>query len=315
MSQPREYVAIHAAPASLRPWALCVILRRVDAGPVLAARIHANTFACLNVVAHALGHILDPRNPPDVLASGGGGPPTFDAMLGRLTAGHYTLLHIVAHGAVRCGGVLQPARFLAGPLSAPRETATEGPLASASLVLQPWVLEPWFGLRPDRIADALVQADALHAGPVCEALLAVASDDAGLPALWSTLGRLASEAPVTVPGLALPVLWARGVVAAAAAVGCSERQYRRRFLRALGLGPAAWLRVRRWEATVQGLLAPDAAPLAVLAADHGYADQAHLARETQSFVRTTPSRLRAAADWPLAPARVRILQDDGDGTA
>lgn len=267
---PREHVAIHAAPSALQQWVLCVILRRVDPGPVLAARIHANTFACLNVVAE---------------------------------------------GAVRCAGVLQPSRFLAGPLSAPRETETEGPMSSASLVLQPWVLEPWFGLRPDRIADALVPAEALHADALCKALLAMATDDAGAPALWATLDALAADAPATVPDLALPTLCAGGVAAAAVATGCSERHYRRRFHRALGLGPAAWLRVRRWEATVQGLLAPDAAPLAALAADHGYADQAHLARETQSFVRTTPSRLRAAADWPLAPARVRILQDGGDGTA
>ena len=58
----------------------------------------------------------------------------------------------------------------------------------------------------------------------------------------------------------------------------------------------------------------DAAGIARLAADHGYADQAHLARETRSIVTSTPARLRGAlrsgeGHWSLRPARVRIVQD------
>lgn len=272
---PREQVEIHPAPAAARAWALCAILRTVrgDAAP-LAARVHANTFACLNVVAR---------------------------------------------GAVRCEEVPQPQRFLVGPLSRPLATSTEGELRSASLVLQPWVLEPWFGLRPDALADALVPVPAAPGAPadaLCAALRAACDHACAMDAVWTALLHLAATAPPDLPALALDVLRADGVAAAARSIGVSERQYRRRFRRAQGLAPAGWLRVRRWEATVQGLLAPGSAlPLAALAADHGYADQAHLARETQSFVRTSPTRLRGAADWSLAPARVRILQDGEPGAA
>lgn len=272
---PREQVAIHPAPAALQSWALCVIVRHVRPGPA--------------------------------------------PLVARIHANTFACLNVVARGAVRCEGIPQSGRFLAGPLSRPRDTSTEGELASASLVLQPWTLEPWFGLRPEDLADALVPVPARPGTPAAAlagALLAACGEPAAMATVWAALERAAAAAPTPLPVLALAVLRAHGVAAAALACGCSERQYRRRFRRALGLAPAAWLRVRRWEATVQGLLAPGTAvPLAALAADHGYADQAHLARDTQSFVRTSPTRLRAAADWPLAPARVRILQDGEPGGA
>lgn len=263
----RETLVLHPAPPGLRHAVACLVLRHVGpAAQPLAARVHANTFACLNVVAQ---------------------------------------------GHVSCEGAPLPARFLCGPLRSPRDTSVPGPLASASLVLAPWVLEPWLDLRPGALADQFAGVDGLQRPalqPLCDALAQACEHPTGLERTWSLLQpALARLAP---PDLALSVLRSDGVTAAAAALGCSERQYRRRFQRRIGLGPAAWLRVRRWEEALQGLLAPEPpAGLAALAADHGYADQAHLARDTRDFVQATPATVRAAADWPLAPARVRILQD------
>jgi AraC-like DNA-binding protein len=270
----REQVEIHAPPDGLRGPVACVILRRVGSAPQpLAARVHANTFACLNALAG---------------------------------------------GTIRCDGVPQAACFLVGPSSRPRDTEAQGEVLSASLVLQPWTLEPWFGLRADALADTLqdmVTPRDAHLQRLRDALLHACSGPDALQPLWDALAALASERPASAPVLALDVLRRCGVAAAAQAAGCSERQYRRRFQRNLGLGPAAWLRVRRWEAALQDLLAPGAAlSIADLAAGHDYADQAHLARETRSFVRDTPGRLRGSADWPLLPARVRTLQDGEEGS-
>ncbi|MBC5781952.1 helix-turn-helix domain-containing protein [Ramlibacter sp. USB13] len=239
-----------------------------------------------------------------------------DVLRARVQATTFACLNVVTAGEVRCDGTLQPPRFLAGPASRPRETSASAPLASASLVLAPGLLEPWLGLRPDGLVDALVDVDALqHPGlhALCAALASACGDADALATAW----RLLEDAVPSLrpPELALPLLREHGVAGAAAAVGCSERQYRRRFQRQQGLGPAAWLRVRRWEEALQGLLAPEARPaLARLAAGHGYADQAHLTRDTQDFVHASPARLRHAHDWSLAPARVRILQD-GEGDA
>jgi AraC-like DNA-binding protein len=270
----QEHIEVHAAPPRLRNVAPCLVLRRIAQREPVTATVQATTFACLNVVVH---------------------------------------------GHVEVDGQLQPSTFLAGPLARPRATRAHGLLASASLVLAPWAIEPWMGLRIDTLADRLVppgltRPDANVA--LCDALAAACGDVRAIPGVWTAVDDAARVRPASEPRLAIEVLTADGVDAAAAAIGVSGRQYRRRFERALGLTPAAWLRVRRWEGSLQALLAPDSvAALAAVAADLGYADQAHLARDTRAFVHGTPARLRSAAAqgaaaWSLAPARVRILQDE-----
>ena len=71
----------------------------------------------------------------------------------------------------------------------------------------------------------------------------------------------------------------------------SERQLRRRFLAAVGIGPATFRRVVR----LQRLVALAAtvrrrATLARLAVDAGYADQSQLARDARSLAGVTPER-------------------------
>ena len=103
--------------------------------------------------------------------------------------------------------------------------------------------------------------------------------------------------------------------AAALRLGCSERHYRRQFARHMGLGPAAWLRIRRWEDAVQDLAdGASALPLAELSAHAGYADQAHMSRDVRAFARQSPAQLqrllgRGKGQWALQAARVRLVQD------
>lgn len=66
----------------------------------------------------------------------------------------------------------------------------------------------------------------------------------------------------------------------------SERRLRRRFVQAVGYGPATYLRVSRFQRAVA--LAPRAAGLAALAAAAGYADQAHLSRDCRALTGLTP---------------------------
>ncbi len=77
-------------------------------------------------------------------------------------------------------------------------------------------------------------------------------------------------------------------------VGFSERQLRRRVERAVGYGPRTLLRILRLQRFLQAAECDPATTLARLAADTGYADQAHLARECRSLTGRTPSALRAA---------------------
>lgn len=82
----------------------------------------------------------------------------------------------------------------------------------------------------------------------------------------------------------------------AQALGISERQLRRRFHAAVGYGPKTLDRVLRFRRFLSH--APSAAgegDLARLAAELGYADQAHMTRECVRLSGLTPARL--ARDW------------------
>jgi AraC-like DNA-binding protein len=72
----------------------------------------------------------------------------------------------------------------------------------------------------------------------------------------------------------------------------SERQLRRRFERGVGYGPRTLRRVLRFQRFLG--LAHGGGSLARLAADAGYADQAHLVRDCRSLAGMTPSALLAA---------------------
>jgi AraC-like DNA-binding protein len=94
------------------------------------------------------------------------------------------------------------------------------------------------------------------------------------------------------------------VAVLARAVALSERQLRRRFEAAVGYGPATLARILRFQRFLRLADAPpptpDAPPpsLARLAADAGYADQAHLAREVRRLAGLPPSALLAAGAGP-----------------
>jgi len=64
-----------------------------------------------------------------------------------------------------------------------------------------------------------------------------------------------------------------------------ERQLRRRFVQAVGYGPATYLRVSRFQRAVA--LAARVPGLAALAATAGYADQAHLSRDCRALTGLT----------------------------
>ncbi|HEY8372950.1 MAG TPA: helix-turn-helix transcriptional regulator [Pseudonocardiaceae bacterium] len=71
------------------------------------------------------------------------------------------------------------------------------------------------------------------------------------------------------------------VAEAADRIGLSERQLRRRCLDAFGYGPKTLQRVLRFQHALR--LARGGVPLATVAAEAGYADQAHLAREVRAL--------------------------------
>jgi AraC-like DNA-binding protein len=270
-SPDREQVEVWRAPERVAPVFLCALRRRVQAGPApVASRVHANAWACLNVVVS---------------------------------------------GQVHCADGALPAAFLTGPFSAPFDTEVRGELLSLSIVLQPWALGPLFGVTAAQLADRLLPTESIASRrlhTLCDVAREACAGGNQPAALWDGLAQAAADADAAAPDIALERLREAGVEAAANALGVSARHYRRLFRHHMGLAPASWLRITRWEQSLSDLAA--AGSLADLSARHGFADQAHLSRETRALLGTSPGELRHAlragvGHWSLQPARVRFVQD------
>ena len=126
--------------------------------------------------------------------------------------------------------------------------------------------------------------------------------DARFAALDTVLGRAMARAPRPTVADEVRHAWRRlvgsggrtGVRDLADEVGWSDRHLGQRFRAELGVGPKAAARMARFDVARRRLAGRAAAghPLALaeLAADAGYADQAHLAREFRDFAGCSPTR-------------------------
>ena len=81
----------------------------------------------------------------------------------------------------------------------------------------------------------------------------------------------------------------------AAELGASERQLHRRCVAAVGYGPKLLSRILRLQTFRRLLPSAGHVPLAALAAQLGYADQAHLSHDCLALFGSSPARLRAQA--------------------
>src|SRR3990167_2943268 len=73
------------------------------------------------------------------------------------------------------------------------------------------------------------------------------------------------------------------------------RSVGRLLLSGSGRTPVYWKRLARLRRSAQALSSD--APLAELAVDHGFSDQAHMTREFRRWLGTTPARAQASASW------------------
>ena len=186
---------------------------------------------------------------------------------------------------------------LVGAMTRPRTVAGLDETA-AGVRLRPGAAR-LLGIDADELRDAALDASAAwgRAGAELEARLAGCEDplDAAR-VLAAALARRLDAAPQLDPAVRSAVVALEREGARVAAVGrdlfLSERQLRRRFLRDVGIAPSAYARVARlhrllWLAP----RSPAGTTLARLAADVGYSDESHLARDVRELAGVTPSVL------------------------
>jgi AraC-like DNA-binding protein len=200
--------------------------------------------------------------------------------------------------------------FVAGPDTGPAPAALPAGTMLVGVRLRPGAGGPALGLPLTELRDRRVDLACLRPelarrlpgdlspGQALSRLIAATTDLAaeGPPdgLVSRAAGLLASS--VGREGGGPPGGWGTGELARE--LGVSERQFRRRCLDAVGYGPKTLQRVLRFRRFVTRLDAAEAEgrlDLALVAAETGYADQAHLTRES----------VRLAGLPPTALARVR----------
>lgn len=72
----------------------------------------------------------------------------------------------------------------------------------------------------------------------------------------------------------------------------SERQFQRRFRKAVGLTPKQFARIRRFRSSVGTMLEETPDPWSSVAAEYGFSDQAHLIREFSDLVGLSPTTFK-----------------------
>lgn len=85
-------------------------------------------------------------------------------------------------------------------------------------------------------------------------------------------------------------------------VGWSRRHLTDQFTAEFGFGPKEMARVLRFERSKHLFTRPDHPTLATIAAECGYADQAHMAREWRGFAGASPTQWLAAEQLPVEHA-------------
>lgn len=192
--------------------------------------------------------------------------------------------------------------FVAGPDTGPVPSPLAPGAVLAGVRLRPGAGGSALGVPLSALRDQRIDARDLRAGhqpgPAADLgrlLPGSLAPDVALRRLTRIAGGMVETGPPdqlvaeTVRRLRRP---GARVEQVAADLGAGERQLRRRCQAAVGYGPATLRRVLRFRRFVSRIDAADGPPdLALLAAETGYADQAHLTRECTRLAGLTPAAL------------------------
>jgi len=181
-------------------------------------------------------------------------------------------IRLAANGPVDCVGLrLRPA--------ASHVFAAQSATDTRDQVLDLYAIDPQFAARFEMGGHAFAErADAGALTQLLQSRLALTAMDTLVEAALAELDRADGDVVIT---------------ALAVRLGTSVRSLQSRFLRSVGLTAKEYARVRRLQATIIELDKGNDS-LAMLAADVGFADQAHATRELQRLTGLTPAKLRNA---------------------
>lgn len=178
---------------------------------------------------------------------------------------------------------------------------TSQPGCSVGAQLRPGAAEALFGVPADELAGRHTPLEDLWGRDVDwirEQLAEPAMLHQRIDRLESIIAARLSTRRVMHPAVpyALERLRADSRIASVlAATGCSHRTLISLFRRSVGLAPKEYCRVLRFRRVLRALSTPGARPLADVAIEAGFSDQAHFSREFRIFAGVTPTEYRRAS--------------------
>lgn len=192
---------------------------------------------------------------------------------------------------------------LAGPLTRARVETLAAGSTVVGLRFHPGAAAPVLGMPASELADLMLDADTVWGREVAaigERMAEAPSAQRAVTLLQQVVaGRLADAVrpdPVVAEAVRRLMPWQTGDVTSLwSSLAMSERSFRRQCQAMIGVGPKALQRMLRFQgflARVQYALSrgkrPEGEGLALLAAEAGYADQAHLTHECVRLTGVTP---------------------------
>jgi AraC-like DNA-binding protein len=188
---------------------------------------------------------------------------------------------------------------VAGPDTGPVLASSAAGTVMFGVRFRPAAGGPALGLPLSELRDQRVDLAELRPGDA-RRLAGTLDPKTAMTRIVDLAGRLVADGPPDARMLrAAQLLYDHGArsAAVAAELELSARQFRRRCHETAGYGPKTLQRILRFRRFVSRIDAGDR-DLATIAADAGYADQAHLTRECAELSGLTPAalaRLRSAA--------------------
>lgn len=191
-----------------------------------------------------------------------------------------------------------PLLAVIGPRTAPLTTTVRGGQRYWGAHFWPGAVRSLLALGDRSLRDetlpAALAVSPRWAGRLSHELAAASDEGAAAAALDAALLELVPAAAALdepVMTAVFRILASRGrapLAGLAAEVGLSPRQLRRRFRRAADLSAKELSRIERLRGTTIHRVTDEGRSWVDLAAEHGYADQAHLVREFRSLVGQPP---------------------------
>ena len=184
----------------------------------------------------------------------------------------------------------QPDCFAVGLADEPAAFEISGDSRFAAVRIWPWTWTLLTDVPLETISGRWVALDDPGLATVCRSLPDRARTEATL------LDKLAGTPPAFA-ATARALVEAGSVAAMGRATGMGPRRLQRWFERHVGMPPRRYLRLLRFQKAFERV--PGEQRLADHAAEHGFADQAHMAREFRSMAGVPARRAREKARGPF----------------